>query len=60
MFDSARKHFKLYKKFVRAYIKKVLIYKTDFILGTANQILGFAASLTLIGLIFTQIESING
>ena len=58
--EYIRKHWKVYRSFFVTYFKIKLIYKTDFILGLMNQFLSLATSLAFIGLLFTQIESLNG
>lgn len=60
MLDEVKHHWKVYKNFFIAFVKTKLIYKTDFLLGTLNQLVSFSASIAFIGLIFTQIEGLNG
>ncbi len=60
MLKSIRRHWRVYKTFFVAFVKTKLIYKTDFVLGTLNQLISLSASVAFIGLIFTQIESLNG
>jgi len=60
MLDEVKHHWQVYRSFFIAFVKTKLIYKTDFILGTLNQLVSLTASVAFIGLIFTQIESLNG
>lgn len=60
MLESVKKHFLLYRKFFLIYLKTQLIYFKDTVLGLFNQFFSLLSSLLLIGLIFTQVNSING
>lgn len=60
MLDEVKHHWKVYRNFFIAFVKTKLIYKTDFVLGTLNQLVSLSASVAFIGLIFTQIENLNG
>lgn len=60
MLKGLKRHWKAYRTFFIAFVKSKLIYKTDFVLGTLNQLISISASVAFIGLIFTQIESLNG
>lgn len=60
MLESAKKHFKLYRQFFLIYLKTQLVYFKDTLLGLVNQFFSLISSLLLIGLIFTQVNSING
>ncbi len=60
MIGSIKKHWRVYRKFFVTYFKIKLIYKTDFVIGLMNQALSMLSSLAFIGLIFTQVESLNG
>jgi ABC-2 type transport system permease protein len=60
MLESAKKHFKLYRKFFLMYLKTQLVYFKDTLLGLVNQFFSLISSLLLIGLIFTQVNSIYG
>ncbi|MFB6174649.1 MAG: ABC transporter permease [Candidatus Nanohalobium sp.] len=60
MFEEVKRHWRTYRKFFITFIKTKLVYKTDFLLGSVNQLVSLAASVAFIGLIFTQIESLQG
>lgn len=60
MFKQLRRYYRTYKEFFRTFVKTKLVYKTDFILGSINETISFLSSIALIGLIFTQVEAING
>lgn len=60
MLKSTIKHFKLYKDFFLTYLKTQLVYFKDTALGLFNQFFSLISSFLLIGLIFTQINSLNG
>lgn len=60
MLESAKKHFLIYFKFFRMYLKSRLIYKTDFVLGFSSQLLNLVFSVAFLTLLFTQVQTIEG
>jgi len=57
---SIRRHWEAYKIFFKAFVKSKLVYKYDFIIGSANQVVSISVSVLFVGLLFTQVPSING
>ncbi|WP_414836464.1 ABC transporter permease [Candidatus Nanohalococcus occultus] len=58
--SELKRHLKAYSVFFKGFIKSKLIYKTDFALGMVHQLVSIGLSLGFIGLIFTQVDSIQG
>jgi ABC-2 type transport system permease protein len=57
---EAKKHLRIYLKYFIQYWKTRLIYKKDFLLGFFSQAINLAVSVAFIGLIFTQVENLQG
>jgi len=58
--EAVKKHASIYVSFFRMYLKSRLIYKVDFALGLMSQLLNLVFSVAFLGLLFTQVESLNG
>ena len=58
--SSVKKHWSVYKKFFKMYMKSRLIYKADFVLGFTSQLISLIFSVAFLSLLFTQVESIQG
>lgn len=57
---SVKKHWRVYKKFFKMYMKSRLIYKADFLLGFTSQLINLIFSVAFLSLLFTQVENIQG
>ncbi len=57
---DARKHLKIYWYYFKQYWKSRLVYKKDFLLGFTSQMINLAVSIAFIGLLFTQVDAIQG
>lgn len=55
-----RKHLKVYLQYFMQYWKTRLVYKKDFLLGFFSQAINLVVSVAFIGLIFTQVENLQG
>lgn len=55
-----RRHLKLYSKFLKQYIKTLIEYRADFILGLIGFVFVQAIGVIFIGLIFNTIPSLKG
>ncbi len=58
--ENLKKHWSVYKKFFRMYIKSRLIYKADFVLGFTSQLINLIFAVAFLSLLFTQVENIQG
>ena len=54
------RYFKLYIKFLQQYIKTLMAYRADFILGLIGFILIQSVGVIFIGLIFSAIPELSG
>lgn len=54
-----KKYFHLYLKFLQQYIKTLIEYRTDFILGTIGFLLVQSVGVLCIGLIFNTIPTLE-
>lgn len=50
----------IYWQYFVQYWKSRLVYKGDFLLGVVSQAISLAGSLAFLGLLFTQVDNING
>lgn len=57
---TVRWYARIYWLYFVQYWKSRLVYKSDFLLGMTSQAISLAASLAFLGLIFTQVDHING
>lgn len=57
---EVKKHLAIYFKYFIQYWKTRMVYRKDFILGFFSQAVNLATSIAFIGLIFTQVESLQG
>lgn len=55
-----KRYFKLYIKFLQQYIKSIMAYRADFILGLVGFILVQSVGVIFISLIFTAIPNLSG
>ena len=55
-----KKYIKLYSKFLQQYIKSLMEYRVDFVLGLIGFIFVQFAGVIFIALIFNRIPSLNG
>lgn len=55
-----KKYFKLELIFIRQYLKKLMEYKGDFLLGAIGFLFGQAFQIIFLNIIFSQIPSLNG
>lgn len=60
MLESLKKHLRVYWLYFLQYWKTRMVYKTDFLLGFLGQLINLGTSLAFLGLIFTQVESLQG
>ena len=55
-----KRHFKLYIRFLQQYIKTLMAYRADFILGLIGFILVQSVGVIFISLIFSAIPTLSG
>ncbi|MBI9011420.1 MAG: ABC-2 family transporter protein [Clostridiales bacterium] len=54
------KHFKIYKIFMKQYLKTLMEYRTDFLIGMLSFFVLQASNLIFISLVFSRIPHLNG
>ncbi|MBN2300165.1 MAG: ABC-2 family transporter protein [Acholeplasmataceae bacterium] len=55
-----RRHISIYRKFVAQYLKKLLEYRTDFIIGILSFVFIQASGILFLYLVFQNINELNG
>ena len=55
-----RRLFRLHRIFIAQYLKKLMEYKVDFLLGAVGMLFEQAMQILFIGIIFSQIPTLNG
>lgn len=57
---EVKRHLYVYWLYFQQYWKSRLVYKADFLLGVTAQAISLTTSLAFLGLLFTQVDNING
>ena len=55
-----RRYFRLHRIFIVQYLKRLMEYKTDFLLGAIGLLISQAFQILFIGIIFSQIPNLQG
>ena len=55
-----RRYFRLHRIFIAQYLKKLMEYKADFLLGAVGLLLTQVLQIAFLGIIFSQIPALNG
>ena len=55
-----RRYFRLHRIFIAQYMKRLMEYKTDFLLGAVGMLIAEAIQIAFLGIIFSQIPSLRG
>lgn len=55
-----RRYFRLHRIFIAQYLKKLMEYKVDFLLGAIGLLLTQAIQIMFLGIIFSQIPALIG
>ena len=55
-----RRYFRLHRIFIAQYLKRLMEYKTDFLLGAVGMLIWQAIQILFLGIIFSQIPDLKG
>lgn len=55
-----KRYFRLHRIFIAQYLKRLMEYKVDFLLGAIGMIIAQAVQILFIGIIFSQIPTLQG
>ena len=55
-----KRYLRLHRIFVVQYLKKLMEYKVDFLLGAIGLLITQAIQILFLGIIFSQIPALNG
>lgn len=58
--DELKRYIYIYRHYFVQFWKSRLVYRTDFLMGVTSQAISLAGKLAFLGLLFTQVEHING